>query len=66
MYGLGGTKSENVKKTLVLNWFLKWSKGARTFQECKQLVEKLVFGRKSDRKPSKKKTNESLDMSWQE
>ena len=43
MYGLGGTKSENVEKPLVLKVFLKGSKGARAPQECKQLVEKCGF-----------------------
>ena len=41
--GLVGPKSGNVEKPLVLNIVLKGSKGAKAFQECKQLVEKCGF-----------------------
>ena len=51
---------------MVLNVFLKESKGARAFQECEtKLVEKGGFGRKSDLKTRKKKKKEPLDMRWQ-
>ena len=50
---------------LVLNVFLKESKGARAFQECEKLVEKGGFGRKSDLETIQKKKREPLDMRWQ-
>ena len=63
--GLVGPKSENVENVSVLNAFLKGSKGARAFQECKQLAENIVLGGKSAKKTSKHKKNEPLDMRWQ-
>ncbi len=60
--GLVGPKSGNVEKVKVLKAFLKESKGARTSQECKQLAENVVFGGKSEEKPSKKKKKKYLQM----
>ena len=43
MFGLGGPKSENVEKPLVFKGFFEGAKGARTLQEWKKVVERMVF-----------------------
>ena len=43
MYGVGGPISENVEKPRVFNGFFEGAKVARTFQEWKEVVEKMVF-----------------------
>ena len=58
-------QSKNVEKPLVLNVFLKESKGAIAFQACEKLVDKGGFGRKNDLKMGKRKKKGPLDMRWQ-
>ena len=43
MFELGGPKSENVEKPQVFKGFFAGAKGARTLQEWKAVVGKMVF-----------------------
>ena len=43
MFGLGGPRSKNIEKTMVFGGFFEGGKVARTIQEWKKVVEKMVF-----------------------
>ena len=53
MYALGAPKSEDVEKPFVLKVFLKGSKGARAFQECKNLLRMLFLVEKATKNEQK-------------
>ena len=44
MFGLGEAKGENVEKPSVLAGFFEAVKGARAFQEYKQLAGEVALG----------------------
>ena len=54
MFGLGGPISENVDKPLVFQGFFEGAKVARSLQEWKKVVEKMVFGDKATKKEAKR------------
>ena len=60
--GLAGPKSENVEKPLVFKGFLEGQRGHEEYRERPQPSEP---SRKNDKKGSKKRKNEPLDMRWQ-
>ena len=65
MFGLGGPKSENVKKPVVFKGFLRGAKGQEHSKSRKKLMRKRLLVEIATKKGAKQRTNEPLDMRWQ-
>ena len=65
MFGLGGPKTENVKKPCVFKGFLRGAKGPEHSKSRKKSMRNWFLVEKATKTGAKQRTNEPLDMRWQ-